>query len=139
MTVYVDDMWRTKMGQYRGMKMSHMVADTLEELHEMAGKIGVQRKWFQEPPKVSHPHYDICFAMREKAVGFGAKEITMREMVVIVRGHKKAAVGYYARVKDFGDDWIYYKSFTEANEEAKAAGALLQTFSNGRWRDHETI
>ena len=34
--------------QYRRMLMSHMIADTLDELHEMADKIGVSRRHFQK-------------------------------------------------------------------------------------------
>lgn len=41
--VYVDDM----RAPYRMMVMCHMVADTPEELHAMAGHIGVARKWYQ--------------------------------------------------------------------------------------------
>ena len=82
MTVYVDDMYKSPMGQFGRMKMSHMIADTEEELHEMAGKIGVARKWYQGD------HYDICMSMRKTAVTCGAKEVTMRELVRIRRGKK---------------------------------------------------
>ena len=36
MAVYVDDMHLTEMGKLGRMKMCHMVADTFDELHEMA-------------------------------------------------------------------------------------------------------
>ena len=78
MSVYVDDM-RADFGR---MKMCHMIADTLEELHAMADRIGVARKWFQDPetmPKVSSPHYDIALSKRALAVQFGAVEITWRQ------------------------------------------------------------
>lgn len=74
MTVYVDTM---QVG-YGRMKMCHMQADTLEELHAMADRIGVARKWFQCPPKASHPHYDICMSKKRLAMSFGAEEISMR-------------------------------------------------------------
>ena len=57
------------------MIMCHMMADTDEELHEMADTIGVDRKHFQGD------HYDICKAKRQLAVEAGAKEVTQREMV----------------------------------------------------------
>lgn len=82
--VYVDDM-QAKFGR---MIMCHMVADTLEELHVMADKIGVSRKHYQGPPKTRHPHYDICQSMRKQAVYFGAKEIRMREVPEIARNCK---------------------------------------------------
>lgn len=74
MAVYVD----TMQAQYGRMKMCHMQADTLAELHEMADKIGVARKWFQCPPKASHPHYDICLSKKRLALKYGATEISMR-------------------------------------------------------------
>jgi hypothetical protein len=74
MAVYVDDM-KAKFGR---MIMCHMIADTDEELHEMAGKIGVARKWHQAPPRHSS-HYDIALSMRAKAVALGAIEITWRQ------------------------------------------------------------
>lgn len=83
MTVYVDDMYLTSMGQYRGMKMSHMVADTEQELFDMALKIGIQLKWYQQPPRVRYSHFDISLSMRQKAVLLGAKEVTMKELLVL--------------------------------------------------------
>lgn len=73
--VYVDDM----AAPYRGMIMCHMGADTEEELHAMAMLIGVRRRWYQGD------HYDICRRMRVRAVRNGAKEVTQREFVQIVR------------------------------------------------------
>lgn len=74
MTVYVDDM----KAKYGRMIMCHMLADTDEELHEMAAKIGVARKWHQAPPKHSS-HYDISLGMRALAVTAGAIEITWKQ------------------------------------------------------------
>ena len=78
MTVYVDDMHKTAMGSYGRMKMCHMIADRVDELHAMADKIQVKRKWYQGPPVTVNPHYDICMAKRALAVEFGAQEVTMR-------------------------------------------------------------
>lgn len=78
MTVYVDDMCKYDMGRFRGMRMSHMIADTLDELHEMADKIGVQRKWFQD--KHSGPHYDVSMSKRELAIAKGAVAVTLRQL-----------------------------------------------------------
>lgn len=68
MAVYVDDVKIP----YRRMLMCHMWADTREELHAMADRIGVQRRWFQRPPKASWEHYDICLTKRALAVRYGA-------------------------------------------------------------------
>lgn len=75
MTVYVDDM-RAKYGR---MIMCHMLADSDEELHAMATKIGVQRKWWQSPEVSSGSHYDIALSKRNVAVYYGAVEITQRQ------------------------------------------------------------
>ena len=74
MTVYVD----TARHPFRGYIMCHMIADTLDELHTMADKIGMERRWFQAPPKASHPHYDIPETKRARALSFGAQEICQR-------------------------------------------------------------
>lgn len=75
MTVYVDDM-RAGFGR---MIMCHMIADTDDELHAMAAKIGVARRWWQSPAKTSGSHYDIALSKRALAVAAGAVEITWRQ------------------------------------------------------------
>lgn len=80
MTVYVDD---SKM-PYRGMIMCHMVADSTEGLQMMAHAIGVSKDHIQKEGKPEE-HFDVCQTMRRKAVKYGAKEITTRQMVAIVR------------------------------------------------------
>lgn len=79
MSVYVDK----PVHAYGRMIMCHMLADTPQELHEMADRIGVNRKWFQN--KASSPHYDICKAKREIAVKHGAVEVGRREVVRVIR------------------------------------------------------
>lgn len=74
MTVYVDDMYKYPIGQFGRMKMSHMIADTEDELHEMAGKIGIARRWYQGD------HYDIALSKRALAISFGAVAITYRQL-----------------------------------------------------------
>jgi hypothetical protein len=70
MTVYVDDM----RAPYGRLVMCHMIADTEEELHAMADRIGVARKWYQGD------HYDIALSKRALAVTAGAREITRRQL-----------------------------------------------------------
>ena len=83
MTVYVDDM-RAKFGRY---VMCHMVADTDDELHAMADRIGVQRKWHQKAG-TPHCHYDIALTKRSLAVAFGAVEVDRRRLAEIVRAKR---------------------------------------------------
>lgn len=68
MAVYVD----TARHNYRRMVMCHMWADTEEELLDMADKIGVARRWLQQPPHASWVHFDICRTKRALALEQGA-------------------------------------------------------------------
>lgn len=81
MAVYVDDM----RASYGRMVMCHMVADTLQELHAMADRIGVARRWYQGPPVTRMPHYDICMSKRALAVEAGALQIRWRDAPGIAR------------------------------------------------------
>jgi hypothetical protein len=67
-------MYKYPAGKFHRMKMSHMVADTEKELHAMAKSVGVARRHFQGD------HYDICLSMRNKAVKFGAVEVTWPQL-----------------------------------------------------------
>jgi len=87
MAVYVDQ----SVHRYRRMIMCHMIADTLDELHSMADKIGISRRWFQS--EASFPHYDICKAKRDLAVKFGATEYDRRQMVSKMRELRQAGFG----------------------------------------------
>lgn len=78
--VYVDDMYKMKLGRFGRMKMSHMRADTTEELLEMVEKIGLNKKWIQDKG-TNREHFDISLMMRKKAIENGAIEVTTREMV----------------------------------------------------------
>lgn len=75
MGVYVDKARHN----YGRMKMCHMIADTEEELHTMADRIGVDRKHFQA--EGTFKHYDVCLTKRNKAIKCGAYEVTSRELV----------------------------------------------------------
>lgn len=80
MSVYVDNM-QAKFGR---MKMCHMVADTTEELLEMADRISVNRKWIQLPgtPK---EHFDIALSKRTLAVAAGAIEVGNDGIAAVIR------------------------------------------------------
>ncbi len=84
MTVYVDQA-ENQLGR---MKMCHMVADSLDELHAMAAQLGLRREWFQVNSTL--PHYDICKAKRQRAIDLGAVVIGRRELVVIIRKYREA-------------------------------------------------
>lgn len=81
MSVYVDGA-RNGFGR---MLMCHMIGDTQAELHAMARKIGMQRRWFQESPPASSPHYDVSQSRRAMAVKLGAVEVDRIQLVEKVR------------------------------------------------------
>lgn len=85
MAVYVDDM----RAPYGRMVMCHMLADTDVELHAMADRIGVARRWHQKAD-TPHSHYDICLKKRAQAVAAGAIEIGRQELAALIQ-RKRAA------------------------------------------------
>jgi hypothetical protein len=74
------------------MVMCHMIADTPEELHAMADRIGVARHWFQTPPKASFWHYDISKSKRALAVAAGAIECDRNAIVAALRRIRETGV-----------------------------------------------
>lgn len=98
MTVYVDD-FRTpaKVGAIRG-RWSHLIADSREELHAFADRIGLKRAWFQDPvvnskgprPKPGSRaaetwHYDVTDSKRALAVELGAVQVPWRDLPDLIR------------------------------------------------------
>lgn len=79
MAVYVDKT-RNKLGR---MITCHMLADTLEELHDMAARIGEKRSWLQVS-RTGVPHYDIPIFRKELALEMGAVLIGRRETAKIM-------------------------------------------------------
>ncbi|WP_115719486.1 DUF4031 domain-containing protein [Gallaecimonas mangrovi] len=91
MAVYVDNM----KAPFHGMLMCHMLADSEAELHAMADKIGMQRRWHQHPG-THKSHYDLNEEKRALAVQLGAVEITLKEAGRIIWQRKKAATAIYS-------------------------------------------
>ena len=67
----------------------HLIADTPDELHEIAGKIGLKRSWYQGPGKASFPHYDLVPSKREEALGLGTQAISRREFALVARSVRR--------------------------------------------------
>lgn len=88
MSVYVD---RARNG-YGRMLMCHMIADTPDELHAMADQIGVDRRWFQTPPKASFWHYDVAQSKRALAVARGAIDCDRNTFVIALRRIRESGV-----------------------------------------------
>lgn len=79
MAVYVDQS-QIPLGR---MKMSHMIADTLPELHAMADRIGLKREYFQIG--ASFPHYDVSQKLKAKAIEAGALLVDRQRLVMKMR------------------------------------------------------
>ena len=91
MAVYVDQLrdWGWRLGP-----SCHLIADSNEELHAFAAKIGMKRAWFQAVS--SGPHYDLTASKRQEAVRLGAVELEDRPFHEILKRWKEAAI---ARIK----------------------------------------
>lgn len=79
MTVYVDD----AVTLWRGRRWAHLMADTLDELHAFAARLGLPRRAFQD--KHSGAHYDIDTDMRSVALALGAMPISRHQDRALVK------------------------------------------------------
>ena len=78
--VYVDD-YRAPHGR---MKMSHLMADTTEELLAMVDAIGVKRQWIQKAGDPAE-HFDIAESKRVLAIEAGAHPVSSRCLIAVIR------------------------------------------------------
>lgn len=88
MSVYLDRS-RNVFGR---MIMCHMIADTPEELHTMAGRIGMEHRWFQAPPKASFWHYDVSLSKRTLAIMAGAIDCERNDFILALRRIRASGV-----------------------------------------------
>jgi len=86
LVVYVDDMQAEYFPKHRPKVryvMSHMIADTEEELHAMAKRIGVACRWYQKD------HYDITQSCKKLALQYGAIQITLCQCSRMVMNRRR--------------------------------------------------
>lgn len=69
--------------RYGRMYLSHMAANSIEELHSMAAMLNIDKKYFQNKP--GKPHYDICQKKKQLAIALGAKEVNDREIIELFK------------------------------------------------------
>lgn len=81
--VYIDNF----NAPFRGMIMCHMIADTTEELLQMADKIDLPRKYIQHAG-TAQEHFDVCLSKKQKAIKHGAIEISAYELATITASRK---------------------------------------------------
>ncbi|MHB9833846.1 DUF4031 domain-containing protein [Paraburkholderia terrae] len=93
MTVYIDDMHQFEFGRLGRMKMSHMIADTTEELVAMAMSIGMRPVWIQKAGTPGE-HFDVAKGKRDLAIARGAVPVTVRQCsAMCVRRRVTGALG----------------------------------------------
>lgn len=92
MTVYVDNMYLYAMGEFnrggRVYKMSHMVAESTEELITFVLSIGLNPKWIQLAGTYKE-HFDITMTKRTLALSLGAVACSMSEMGYLIRQRRE--------------------------------------------------
>ncbi|MGN2253202.1 DUF4031 domain-containing protein [Frateuria sp. GZRe12] len=64
--VYVDSEYIV----WRGKTWCHLVADSTDELHAFARRLGLRASWFQS--KNRYPHYDVTQFLQQRALAMGA-------------------------------------------------------------------
>jgi hypothetical protein len=84
---------------------SHLTADTPEELHEFAARLGLRRAWFQPGrPAGGSPspfwHYDVTSGKRAQALAMGALGVSSRELALRCRARAGQAA------QPGGDIWV---------------------------------
>ena len=97
MTVYVDDLGIPARVGGLSARWSHLIADTPEELHAFAARLGLKREWFQDPtingkPAPAAPgtraaenwHYDVTASKRALALRLGAVPVAWRDLPGII-------------------------------------------------------
>lgn len=92
MAVYVDDAAIPATVGRHTSHWSHLTADTREELHAFADRLGLRREWFQPGNPQARPgsfsaegwHYDLTVGKREQAIRLGALPVSRQELSAVI-------------------------------------------------------
>jgi hypothetical protein len=89
MSVYVDHILSCVPNKnWRWNHSAHLFADTVDELHAFAARIGLKRIWFQDGDYF--PHYDLTVNKHTEAVAKGA--ILLSREKAIAKWHETIRV-----------------------------------------------
>lgn len=77
--MYVDDAFVERYGH----RWCHLLADSVEELHNFAATIGLSLRAFHSTARI--PHYDITVSQRRWVLAKGVQPITVREGIHLTR------------------------------------------------------
>ena len=87
MACYVDTVRSYPNAGLRFTEFCHLLADTRDELHDIADALGIPRRFFQE-----HPwrwHHDLPGHLRPLAIELGAAEMDIHEVGALLRRRKR--------------------------------------------------
>lgn len=91
MAVFVDDASIAATVGRHTSRWSHLTADTREELHAFAARLGLRRSYYQHRPEANPGsfaaqgwHYDLTSGKREQALRLGAVACTSRELHAVI-------------------------------------------------------
>lgn len=70
---------------------SHLTADTCDELHTFAARLGLRRSWFQD--NAVGWHYDVTPGKRAQALRLGAIEIDYHALAELMTTRRFPKVG----------------------------------------------
>lgn len=87
--VYVDQLFQTEsknkqafnVGKRHRHMWCHMWADNIKELMTFAKKIGLKPEWLQNESG-RFPHFDLVPTYRNKAISYGAIEISLKKWLI---------------------------------------------------------
>jgi hypothetical protein len=96
MAVYVDNFAMPARVGVINSQWSHLIADSREELHAFAERLGLRREWFQDPVVNGKPrakpgcraaenwHYDVTASKRAQAILLGAQAVEWDKLPEII-------------------------------------------------------
>lgn len=137
MTVYVDEPFEATpenaQARRHGTSWCHMIADTEDELHAMARRLGLKRSYFQHNPRTPwHDHYDLVPSKRTKAIEYGAKAIDSHEF-----GKMLLARGEAYRASLVGNPWR--DASKESPDSVRKVCLVRCQKANGKMTDGEAM
>ena len=74
--------------KHKGRLWCHLLTDdeNHDNLHEFASKLGLKREWYHNRiSNVRTSHYDLYPSKRKKAIAMGAKPISTKEFLNIIK------------------------------------------------------
>lgn len=66
---------------------SHMIADSVEELHIFAQGVGIKKCRYQNKRGKNQPHYDVRENKYSNAINQGAIKVTRKELFNIMKNN----------------------------------------------------